>query len=52
MESLLERYERAMKRIGMDTLVNLPEEAKQVLKETTDLDTKIKMLELIACIAK
>lgn len=43
------RYDEAIKRIGGPlAILNLPEEVKKVLRETTDPETKVKMLELIA----
>lgn len=42
------RYREAVKKIGALRLLLLPEQVKKVLKETTDLETKTKMLELIA----
>lgn len=42
------RYQRALKRIGAARLLSLPEPIKTVLKDTTDLGVKVKMLELIA----
>ena len=47
-EVFVARYQRAMDRIGMAGLMNLPKPIKEVLKETTDLVVKTKMLELIA----
>ena len=43
------RYIRALKRIGgAEGLLCLPEQVKEILKNTTDLVTKTKMLEMIA----
>lgn len=45
----LERYEKALKRIGgAKELLNLPEQVKEILINTQDLEAKTKMLELIA----
>lgn len=50
MDKALEiRYQRAMKSIGgAEGLLRLPEQVRQVLKDTTDLDAKTRMLEAIA----
>ena len=45
---LLKRYEEAMKKLRKYDLTTLPDEVKEVLKNTTDLETKVKMLEEIA----
>lgn len=43
------RYAEALKKIGGPAaLLNLPEDVKKVLRETTDLEIKTQMLELIA----
>lgn len=43
------RYQEAIKEIGGATgLLNLPEQIKDILKNTKDLETKVKMLEEIA----
>lgn len=43
-----QRYKNAVKALGGPLgLLNLPEQVKAVLKNTTDLETKTKMLELI-----
>lgn len=47
-EVFVARYQRALDRIGMAGLMNLPKPIKEVLKETTDLVVKTKMLEMIA----
>lgn len=47
-EVFVVRYERALDRIGAAGLMNLPKPIKEVLKETTDLVVKTKMLEMIA----
>lgn len=47
--SLMNRYETAIKKIGGTlALLNLPEQVKTVLMNCNDLETKVKMLELIA----
>ena len=44
-----ERYQAAIKKIGGAAgLLNLPEDVKNILKETMDLETKTEMLEMIA----
>lgn len=46
-----QRYQAAIKKIGGAAgLLNLPEDVKNILKETADLETKTKteMLEMIA----
>ena len=44
-----ERYQKAIKKIGgAAALLNLPEQVKEVLQNTSDLETKTAMLELIA----
>ena len=45
---LLKRYEEVMKKLNNCDLTTLPDEVKEVLKNTTDLETKVKMLEEIA----
>lgn len=47
-EVFVVRYQRALDRIGMAGLMNLPKPIKEVLNETTDLVVKTKMLEMIA----
>ena len=47
-EVFVARYQRALDRIGVAGLMNLPKPIKEVLKETTDLVVKTKMLEMIA----
>lgn len=48
-EALMVRYERAMKKIGgPQVLISLPEPIKKVLRETVDMQVKVKMLEAIA----
>lgn len=43
------RYQNAIRNIGGEVeLLNLPKQIKDVLKSTTDLQTKVKMLEEIA----
>lgn len=47
--TLEQRWSRALKKIGGAAgLLALPEQVRDVLKSTTDLETKVKMLELIA----
>lgn len=47
--TLQQRYNKAIKAIGgTSALLNLPEQVKEVLMNTKDLETKVKMLELIA----
>lgn len=47
--TLEERYSAAIKKIGGAAgILSLPEEVKNILKSTTDLETKTEMLELIA----
>lgn len=49
MTTLEIRYERAIKKIGgASALIELPKQIKDVLKNTKDLQTKVKMLEEIA----
>lgn len=46
---LIRRYRTAIARIGgAPALLSLPERVKDALKNTNDLRTKVKMLELIA----
>mgnify|MGYP006872986400 FL=1 len=43
-----ERYQAAIREIGGAAgLLSLPEDVKNILKETTDLETKTEMLEMI-----
>ena len=42
------RYEEALRKIGTEKLLHLPEPIKDVLRSTTDLQTKVKILEEIA----
>lgn len=44
----LKRYEKVMNKIKMANLLGLPDEVKEVLKNTTDLKTKVLMLEEIS----
>lgn len=46
--ALIERERRALDKIGRLNLLKLPKEAKEALKQTGDLDVKVKMLEVIA----
>lgn len=46
---LEERYSKAIKKIGGPSeMLNLPNQVKEILKNTKDLKTKVEMLELIA----
>lgn len=36
-----------LNKIGYAALLNLPDDVQEVLKETRDIETKVKMLELI-----
>lgn len=46
--TLEQRWSEAIKRIGGAAgLLALPEQVQEVLKNTNDLETKVKMLELI-----
>ena len=47
-EYLLKRYEEAMNKLRKYDLTTLPDDVKEVLKNTTDLKTKVKILEEIA----
>lgn len=43
------RYQEALKKIGgAKNLLSLPEQIREVLMSTTDMETKTTMLELIA----
>lgn len=45
----MERYSAAIKRIGGTAgLLRLPEEVKKILQTYVDLETKVKMLEMVA----
>ena len=46
--TLEERYQAAIMKISALGLLDLPKDVKTVLKKTTDLETKTKMLEMIA----
>lgn len=47
--TLEQRYSKAIEDIGGAlVLTTLPKQIKDVLKKTTDLETKVKMLEMIA----
>ena len=48
MKTLEQRHSELIDEIGYDTLLNLPDEVKDVLKGNYDLETKVKMLELVA----
>ena len=44
-----QRYSKAIREIGgAPGLLNLPEQVKEILKNTTSLEYKVEMLELIA----
>lgn len=48
-EVFLIRYHKALERIGgAEGILSLPTQVKEVLKNTTDLVVKTKMLEMIA----
>ena len=47
-EDLMKMYKAVLKRLGHAALLGLPDEVKDVLKSTADLETKVKMLEMIA----
>lgn len=48
-EVFLIRYHKALERIGgAEGILSLPTQVKEVLKSTTDLVVKTKMLEMIA----
>ena len=47
--TLEQRWSKAIRQIGgAAALLNLPEQVKKVLQSTNDIETKVKMLELIA----
>lgn len=47
--TLQERYSKAIREAGGATgLLSLPKQVKEVLQSTTDLETKVKMLERVA----
>ncbi len=46
--TLEQRYHEVLKRFDASTLLDLPERIKEILKNTTDLEAKVKMLEAIA----
>lgn len=47
--TLEQRYSKAIKAIGGTAgLLNLPEQVKEVLRTTKDLNVKVEMLELVA----
>ena len=49
MKTLEQRHSEAIKRIGGAlALLNLPEEIKVILMGNYDLETKVKMLEMVA----
>lgn len=49
-QEYLRRYKEVMKKFNAITLLELPERVKQILKQTSDLKTKVLMLEEIASI--
>lgn len=42
------RYSKAIKKIGTANLLSLPKQVKEILKNTSDLKTKVEILEKIA----
>ena len=46
--ALIERERRALDKIGRLNLLKLPKGVKEALKQTGDLEVKVKMLEAIA----
>lgn len=48
MKTLEQRYSDAIKKIGYDQLLKLPNEVKELLQNNCNFETKVKMLELIA----
>jgi len=50
--TLEQRYHDVLRRFDAATLLDLPERIKEILKNTSDLETKVKMLEAIADIMK
>lgn len=48
MKILEKRYQIAIKKIGHKRLSELPKQIKEILKNTTDMEAKTKMLEEIA----
>lgn len=46
--TLENRYQEAINKIGIHNLLSLPEDVKEVLRKTNDLETKVKMLEAVA----
>lgn len=47
--TLEQRYSNAIRQIGgAAAILSLPKQVQDVLKSTNDLETKVKMLELIA----
>lgn len=47
MKTLAKKHSELINEIGYETLLNLPDQVKEVLKTTTDLEVKVKMLEMI-----
>jgi hypothetical protein len=48
MKSLLKRYEKAIKKLGGALgIMSLPEPVQEALKIYTDLETKVKILEMV-----
>ena len=46
-DELVKRWSELINEIGVERLLSLPEAVKDVLKNTNDLETKVKMFELI-----
>ncbi len=47
MDTLLNRYTKALEEIGFLTLLCLPDETKELLQKTTNLDSKVVLMEEI-----
>lgn len=52
MTILEKRYQVAIKKIGHERLLEAPKQIKDILKDTTDLETKVRLLEEIAKVIK
>lgn len=48
MTTLEKRYQTAIRKIGYQKMLNLPDKVKEILTNTRNLETKVKMLEEIA----
>ncbi len=48
MDDLEQRYTAVMNRLSVPTLLELPESIKNILKDVTDLQTKVEILESVA----